>query len=62
MRRLLSIKEPDVNMCLPPLAWQTYDIDFTAPLFNDAGKKIENAVVTVRHNGVPIHENSRSPS
>ena len=47
---------PDVNMAFPPLAWQTYDIDFTAAVFNGA-LKISNAVITVRHNGVLIHNN-----
>jgi hypothetical protein len=56
-----SIKEPDVNMCLPPLVWQTYDFDFSGPKFDAAGKKTANARITVLHNGVPIHANIELP-
>lgn len=45
----------DVNATLPALIWQTYDIEFTAPVFKD-GEKIKNARITVLHNGVTIHD------
>lgn len=58
---IYTIKDPDVNMCFPPLQWQTYDIDFTAAKFDKEGKKTANARITVRHNGVLIHENVELP-
>jgi hypothetical protein len=58
---IYSIKKPDVNMCLPPLVWQTYDVDFTPAKYDADGKKTANATMTVRHNGVLIHENVELP-
>ncbi|MBQ9875389.1 MAG: DUF1080 domain-containing protein [Thermoguttaceae bacterium] len=46
---------PEVNMCFPPLTWQTYDFDVTPAKYED-GKKVANAHIIVKHNGVQIHD------
>jgi hypothetical protein len=58
---LYTVAKPQVNMCLPPLAWQTYDIEYQAPQFDEKGAKTEDAEVTVRHNGVLIHQDVKIP-
>lgn len=59
---LYKTKTPDVNMCLPPLAWQTYDIEFRAARFDADGKKIANAELTVVQNGIPVQNHFAIPN
>jgi hypothetical protein len=58
---IYTIAAPKVNMCLPPLQWQTYDIEFKAAEYDSAGKKTKNAHVTVSQNGTLIQENQEIP-
>jgi hypothetical protein len=53
---IYSISRPDVNMCLPPLVWQTYDVEFTAARFDANGEKERNAHAVIRLNDVVIHD------
>ena len=58
---IYSIARPKVNACFPPLTWQTYDMDFTAPVY-EGTKKVKNARVTIRQNGIVIHDNLELPN
>ena len=53
---IYQIAKPSLNMCYPPLSWQTYDVDFNAAKYDATGQKTSNAKVTIRHNGVVIHD------
>jgi Domain of Unknown Function (DUF1080) len=45
---------PLVNAALPAGEWQTYDVIWTAPLFNEDGSLKSAARITVFHNGILV--------
>ncbi|HSZ59164.1 MAG TPA: DUF1080 domain-containing protein [Tepidisphaeraceae bacterium] len=49
---------PQVNACLPPGQWQTYDFIFHRPRYKD-GKLVEPAYVTTFQNGVLLQDHQR---
>ncbi|MCS7306668.1 MAG: DUF1080 domain-containing protein [Thermoguttaceae bacterium] len=57
---IYGVARPKVNMCFPPLSWQTYDIEFQAAKWHN-GQMVQRPRMTVRHNGVVIHENVELP-
>lgn len=48
---------PMVNASRRPGEWQTYHIAFLKPLFDEDGRCIRKARITVFHNGVCVHNN-----
>lgn len=46
---------PRVNASKPPGEWQTYDIIFESPRWNDAGELTKKGYITVLHNGAVVH-------
>lgn len=46
---------PLANASKKPGEWQSYDIVFEAPRWDDAGKLVKKANVTVIHNGIVLH-------
>ncbi|QDS94795.1 Cytochrome c [Roseimaritima multifibrata] len=59
---IYTVRAPDINLCFPPLQWQTYDVDFTAARFDDAGKKTADARMTARLNGVVVQSDIPVPN
>ncbi|MDA2937352.1 DUF1080 domain-containing protein [Acidobacteria bacterium AH-259-A15] len=58
---IYQVAAPKVNAALPPLQWQTYDITFRAPQFDGSGNKTKNAVISVEHNGIKVHDQLEVP-
>lgn len=52
---IYKVAPPRINMCFPPLQWQTYDVEFTNAR-QEGGKVTIPATITCRHNGVLIHD------
>lgn len=48
---------PQVNPCLKPGEWQTYDLIFHRPRFDAKGKCVKPATITVFYNGVLVQDN-----
>lgn len=46
---------PAVNACRAPGEWQSYDIYFEAPRFDNDGELESPAYITVVHNGLIVH-------
>jgi hypothetical protein len=49
-------RAPDRNLSFPPLSWQTFDVEFRAAAFDAGGAKTAPAGLTLRHNGVVVHD------
>lgn len=54
---IYKIAPPLVNAAKPAGQWQSYDIVFRAPRFDDQKNMTEQPRITVLHNGVVIHNN-----
>ncbi len=48
---------PLVNACREPGQWQSYDVSFLRPIFDNSGRCIRPARITVFHNGVVVQNN-----
>ncbi len=59
---IYTVATPLVNMCAPPMQWQTYDVTFRAPRFDKTGSKTSDASLTMLHNGVTIHNKVKIPN
>lgn len=52
---IYNMYAPLMNACKPAEQWQSYDILFRAPRFDDEGNVTEHAVLSLLQNGLPVH-------
>ncbi|MDR3633637.1 MAG: DUF1080 domain-containing protein [Isosphaeraceae bacterium] len=57
---IYKVAAPLVNACKAPTVWQSYDIDFRSPVFEE-GRKVKPARISVLQNGVAIHKDVEIP-
>lgn len=50
--------DPEYNWSLPPLVWQTMDIEFRSAKFDAEGNKISNATVSMSLNGHEVYKDA----
>ena len=54
---IYSLYAPLRNACKPALEWQTYDIYFRAPRFDEKGEIVKNGFLTLVQNGICVQNN-----
>lgn len=52
---------PKTNMCYPPGSWQSYDIEYHGPKFDENGALVSKARITIDLNGMRIHHEVELP-
>ncbi len=55
---LYKTRPPLVNACRKPGEWQTYDIIYAAPRFNEHDTLVKPGYITVLHNGVLVQNHT----
>lgn len=58
---IYGFRPPSVNAALPSGQWQSFDVWFCAARFDADGNKVENARISVVHNGIVVHADVELP-
>jgi hypothetical protein len=56
-----SVAPPLVNACRPPGTWQSYDIIFRGPRYDEADALVAPPEITVLHNGIAVQSHVEVP-
>jgi hypothetical protein len=43
------------SLCRPPGEWEVFEISFRAPRFDESGKLIKPAGISMLHNGIRVY-------